>query len=566
MPDIPAASPVSPASTATTTGGNNIVVETAVNNVPDKIAQLARQIEVSGTLANLPAGGSVTLNTVIGPLVLMLPQLAQAQQDKLLQQLITLFQNQRPLTVVLQPGNPPSQAFLLLPPASQATQYQSSAANFLQSSFQTSSPAQNAPPLLPNLVLSAVVLPRGVAIPVAPGQFGSSPYNIPNPAAGFSTIPAGANAGVISAADFVPPDALVAEEEFAKLGQQVPGALPQAATLPNQPVVPNALALDEPNVSAGISLQPGAELTLRIGAVITLPEQGAPAVPPPVLQNNQIIATVTGNAPGGQAILKAGDATLFVRQPVDAPVGTQLVLTVEPARTGVAAYVTASDPQFAALQQIMSALAQADPAAAHQIFASRLPQPGEALPGALLFFLSVIRQGDVRNWLGNGALDMLARIGKAELVAKFAQELQQAAQTSRDTMVGEWKTYSVPLQDHNQLTTLYFHVHGERRQHQGSGKNEGDAQQPGPTQMRFLIDVRMSRLGSLQLDGFLRPRQLDMIVRSEYALPPWLNQELRESYGKTMNAIGYIGSIGFQSGRHGWLNVQRPAVGREMVT
>src|SRR6201986_2851128 len=114
MPDIPAASPVSPASSATTSGGNNIVVETAVNSVPDKIAQLSRQIEVSGTLADMPANNSVTLNTVIGPLILMLPQLAQAQQDKLLQQLVSLFQNQKPLTVVMQPGNPPSQAFLLL--------------------------------------------------------------------------------------------------------------------------------------------------------------------------------------------------------------------------------------------------------------------------------------------------------------------------------------------------------------------------------------------------------------------------------------------------------------------
>ena len=320
---------------------------------------------------------------------------------------------------------------------------------------------------------------------------------------------------------------------------------------------------DLPGVGGGIILQPGAELTLRISAVIAPPEPGAPVVPPPMLQNNQILATVTGNAPGGQAILKAGDATLFVRQPVDAPIGTQLVLTVEPARAGVAAYVTATDPQFAALQQIMSAMAHADPVAAQQILAGRLPQAGEALPGALLFFLSVIRQGDVRNWLGNNALDMLARIGKAELVAKFAQELQQAAQTSHDTLVGEWKTYPVPLQDHGQLNTLYFHVHGERRQHHGSsGKGESENDRgSAPSQMRFLIDVRMSRLGPLQLDGFLRSKQLDMIVRSENALPPWLNQELRESYGRTMNAIGYIGSIGFQSGRQGWLNVQRPAAG-----
>ena len=38
-----------------------------------------------------------------------LPKLAALQQDKLIQQLMTLFQAQRPLTVVMQPGNPLAQ-------------------------------------------------------------------------------------------------------------------------------------------------------------------------------------------------------------------------------------------------------------------------------------------------------------------------------------------------------------------------------------------------------------------------------------------------------------------------
>ena len=558
MPDIPAASPVSSASSATTSPGNNIVVETTVNNVPDKIQALARQIEVTGTLAQSPAGNSVTLNTVIGPLTLLLPQMAQAQQDKLLQQLITLFQNQKPLTVVLQPGNPPSQAFLLLPPSTQASQYQTAVANFLAPSV----PSQTAPSIAPNTILSAVVLPGGMPLSsAAPAQGGQIPYASLNPNLGSGVFvdPANAVSNAATGLPLVAPLETVISEEMLTIPmeQGLPNVpLPQAAQSPN--------VLASSDAPAAVLLQPGTELSLRINAVIAPSAQGATSIPSP--QGNQILATVTGNAPGGQVILKAGDATLFVRQPVDAPVGTQLLLTVEPTRNDVAAYVTASgQPQFTALAQIIAALQQADPAAAHAILSSIMPQPNEMLPGALLFFLSAVRQGDVRNWLGNGVLDTLTRMGKAELIGKLAQELQQAAQPSRDNVVGEWRTYQVPIHDNSQFNVLYFHIHGDR-QHHNPGQGDGKDDQTKPTQMRFLIDVRMSRLGPMQLDGFLRPRQLDIIVRSENPLPPWLNQDLRQSYSKTMEAIGYVGGLNFQNGRQGWLNIQQSAAGKAITT
>src|SRR5580704_16533939 len=91
-------------------------VETTVASLPDKIQQLLRQIQVSGTVAQPPEAGTFILNTAVGQLTLLLPQLAQDEKLKLLQMLNPLFQNQRPVTVVVQPGGPPTQAFILLPP------------------------------------------------------------------------------------------------------------------------------------------------------------------------------------------------------------------------------------------------------------------------------------------------------------------------------------------------------------------------------------------------------------------------------------------------------------------
>ena len=135
----------------------------------------------------------------------------------------------------------------------------------------------------------------------------------------------------------------------------------------------------------------------------------------------------------------------------------------------------------------------------------------------------------------------------------------------RDNLVGEWRSYPVPLHDNGQLAILHFYVHGDGK-HRDKQPNDAAENTGGPKQMRFLIDVRMSQLGAMQLDGFLKPRQLDIIVRSENPLPPWLNEQLRATYTHTLNALGYNGGLIFQSGRQGWLNIQKPAAGTAVVT
>lgn len=120
-------------------------------------------------------------------------------------------------------------------------------------------------------------------------------------------------------------------------------------------------------------MQPGAELNLRINAVFPPSIQGATSPPLPI--GNQILATVTGTGPGGQLILKAGDVSLFVRQPVNAPIGSQLLLTIDPAQTdNPPALLTLADRLiFSNLQQIFEALAQIDPDAARALLANRMP-------------------------------------------------------------------------------------------------------------------------------------------------------------------------------------------------
>ena len=148
--------------------------------------------------------------------------------------------------------------------------------------------------------------------------------------------------------------------------------------------------------------------------------------------------------------------------------------------------------------------------------------------------------------------DLLARAGKSELMARLAGDMSESGHIVRDNVVGEWRAYPLPLHAEGHLQMLNLYVHRDPRQ---SERGSGNA--PGSGSVRFVIDMRMSRLGAMQLDGLVQPKKLDMIVRSEHTLPPGLPNELRSSYSRTLDALGYTGGLSFQLGRHHWLVIQR---------
>jgi hypothetical protein len=193
---------------------------------------------------------------------------------------------------------------------------------------------------------------------------------------------------------------------------------------------------------------------------------------------------------------------------------------------------------------------------AQQVLQNRIPQPNAALPSAMLLLFSAMGHSGVSEWLGNDTVYRLERAGRRDIVAKLVDEFQQAGGSARDAVVGEWRSYPIPLHNLQQFQTLQLYVHqdGDQRQQGGSAGTSNES-----AKTRFLIDLNMTRLGAMQMDGLSQSKKLDMIVRSERPLPDDLPDELRGLYISTLGAVGYTGSINFQTGRRNWLVVQREA-------
>jgi hypothetical protein len=75
-------------------------------------------------------------------------------------------------------------------------------------------------------------------------------------------------------------------------------------------------------------------------------------------------------------------------------------------------------------------------------------------------------------------------------------------------------------------------------------KEDAEEKQPAT---RFLVEVDLSRLGQIQIDGLVHAKELDLVVRSKTALSPSMRQEINQIFTKACDGAGVAGRIAFQA-------------------
>ncbi|MCK6418065.1 MAG: hypothetical protein L6Q57_03890 [Alphaproteobacteria bacterium] len=167
---------------------------------------------------------------------------------------------------------------------------------------------------------------------------------------------------------------------------------------------------------------------------------------------------------------------------------------------------------------------------------------------AALFFIAVVRSGDLGAWLGERASDTLRRAGRSDLLSRLSQESGQMARTFNDAPTGEWRTAALPLMIDQTIYKMALHIRREDDPEQHNDESKG-----GHT--RFLFDLDFGRLGPLQVDGLLRGPRLDLILRSQQPFAPHMREDMRRLYTRALAETKLEGEIGFQSHPDQWVNV-----------
>lgn len=277
-----------------------------------------------------------------------------------------------------------------------------------------------------------------------------------------------------------------------------------------------------------------------------LPE--APAISFKAIPGAQLPGLVAGSTASGQPLVQTAVGLLKLSLPTNLPKGTQLVFELEvvtPAARAAENDLAPPRPatlihSWPALDEALSLLQQLDGAANQELLAgSNVPRPGARLTSTILFFLQALGRGDLNGWLGQQAAEALGRAGRSDLLRRLGQDLSQLSRLS-DNAGSEWRFLLVPLLEGSHVQPLRLFV---RSRHGRGGQGAEEAEEP----TRFIVEVELSHFGDLQLDGLVRDRRFDLVLRTRKPLSEVMRRDIAVIFGHANELSGTQGQIAFQA-------------------
>jgi hypothetical protein len=327
------------------------------------------------------------------------------------------------------------------------------------------------------------------------------------------------------------------------------GTTPASKTPASQPVATNT---------------PASTLTITIAQVTP---QNQPVLPIPINNSGQVQNFVLQAPPASVPI-----GTQITLQPQLVTVATPLAInaTVTPSSTPsnlqmlppqITTPVASLPPAWRSLLPLMQASSiwpamddifqsfyQATPQAA-QILGRTIPSPsnGANLGPSILLFAAALKAGDLQNWLGDKKLDMIQKLGKADLVSRLSRETASLS-GNNDAPAAEWKSFPVPMLWQNEISKVLFHVRREPSEDNRENSEGGT---------RFVLDLSLSRMGDVQLDGMLQNKRLDLIVRTQTPVSLPMQDAMRKAYADALDGTDIYGELGFQGDIKQWMVIAR---------
>ena len=277
---------------------------------------------------------------------------------------------------------------------------------------------------------------------------------------------------------------------------------------------------------AATSAPPGAAIQFH-GQVTSQAADGRPLITTPL---GALLLARPANLPPGAGLLLALDG------PILAPSATEIGLP----RSQSLTWPILSDALTREPVPESVATGPAGPSA--PTASPSLPQPGRRLTSSLLFFLSALRAGDLAGWLEAAALAGRDPAKLGALRGRLGQEAGQAARQA-DQVLGDWRLIPIPLLHEGRIEPLHLLIRQHRR---GGGADDEEADAT-----RFLLEVELSVLGELQLDGLTRGRRFDLILRSRRLLSAAIRHDVTEIFENANAVAGTRGQIAFHASS-GW--------------
>lgn len=347
---------------------------------------------------------------------------------------------------------------------------------------------------------------------------------------------------------------------------------PAPDTMPNAGLSASAV-FPRPSVIDGQvqTLQPDpGHLIVQTGMMVR-PSAILSPLPPALSQAGALTGTVEGFTQQGLpvvSLVQPGEtaARSFVLQfhASNLTVGSQIALIPQPAAGtfAVSASPAAFDPLdmawsgWPALQEASATLAQASPHMA-QTLAQIAPNPSlpQQLPAAALLFIAAIRSGDFESWIGPKAMDLLRKTDKTDLVGRLTRDAASIGRASSEPVAQDWRPIPLPFYNDGQMQGMMLWYRRDDSQ-----KDENDSKTERKT--RFVFDLRLNRMGQVQLDGLAKGQRIDLILRTTKPISSAMRQDMRQKYLNALDRAQFTGELSFQDKAEQFVEIGKTSVSK----
>ena len=194
-----------------------------------------------------------------------------------------------------------------------------------------------------------------------------------------------------------------------------------------------------------------------------------------------------------------------------------------------------------AFDEAMGVLRETNPQAALQMVNTVLPRPDAALAANIMQFLLGIRGGELAAWMGEGPLRILQR-EKPDLANRLRDDFRAMGRISEETVSGDWRALPVPVANGAEIQQIQLLM---RR----VGGDEEDDEENAESGTQFIVDVDLTRMGRVQLDGIVQEsrKRFDLVIRSKQRMNDTVQNDIRAIFGDAQELTGTNGGLHFQA-------------------
>ena len=259
-----------------------------------------------------------------------------------------------------------------------------------------------------------------------------------------------------------------------------------------------------------------------------------------------ISAQVAATTPSGQPILYTPLGVMITDEKLSLLAGQKIKLQIIPNKIRIPTDITpelrVSDyfnfREWTNLEKMIEEIRTTQHSINMESIISKIPKPDNKMTAKMLFFLQALKGASIKNWLGIDNSIFLEKTNP-DLFKQLDEDFLILSRNLIEPGTNEWRTTIIPIMNGLGLDHFQFHTQDQ------SFHKENYADKKGA---RFIIDLELSHLGRIQIDGLTRKKNknFDLIIRSERDLGDQIKKKINTIYLNFTKIMTFSGQISFQ--------------------